>query len=96
MTGQQPPRPQRNTLGLLALIFGIAALPLMFCFGLALPVGLAAVVLGALSLRRADAAQSDQRWSDQRWSGNRRQATVGMVSGGLAAFVMLVTIALPN
>lgn len=91
MTGQQPPRPQRNTLGLLALIFGIAALPLIFCFGLALPVGLAAVVLGALSLRGPDPAPSDQRWS-----GNRRQATVGMVAGGLAAFVMLVTIALPN
>lgn len=92
MTGQQPPRPQRNTLGLLALIVGVAALPLMFCFGLALPVGLAAVVLGALSLRRPEPEQT----ADQRWSGNRRQATIGMVCGGLAAFVMLVTIALPS
>ncbi|MPZ28249.1 MAG: hypothetical protein GEV12_18020 [Micromonosporaceae bacterium] len=96
MTGQQPTRTPSNTLGLLALILGIAALPLVFCFGLALPVGLAAVVLGGLSLRRGDQARADQERADQPRAGNRRQAVVGMVCGGLAAFLMLVTIALPN
>jgi hypothetical protein len=82
-----PGAPQpNNTLGLLSLILGIASLPMLFCFGLGLPAGVAAVVLGVLGKRRADDGEAT----------NRGQAIAGMICGAVGATLTLLAILLPS
>lgn len=63
-----------NTLGLIALIAGIAAIPLLCCFYLGIPVGVAAIVLGYLGKQKAD----------QGLANNRGQAQAGLICGAVA------------
>lgn len=81
-TGTQPPR--ANTVGLIALILGVLALPLIFCYALGLPIGVAAVVLGGIGLYQANRGQAS----------NRNQALIGLVLGALAVIMMIIIIAL--
>lgn len=75
-----------NTLGLLALILGIASIPLVLCYALGLPVGIAAIVLGVLGLRQARLGRAS----------NRGQALAGLVCGAVGTLAMVVIIALPD
>lgn len=87
-TPYQPPRPpQNNTLGLTAMILGIASIPLL-CASAAGTVfavidslvPLAAVVLGWLGMRRAAQGRA----------ANRGQALAGVVSGTIALVVAIL------
>jgi hypothetical protein len=75
--GQQPqygPQPN-NTQGLVGMILGIVAIPLLCCFYLGIPVGIAGAVLGFLGKQKADAGLAN----------NRGQALAGLICGGVAA-----------
>jgi hypothetical protein len=82
--GPGAPR-QNNTLGLLSLILGIASIPLVLFFGLGLPAGIAAVVLGLLGKRRAEDGEAS----------NRGQAIAGLICGSAGAALALLAILLP-
>jgi hypothetical protein len=71
-----------NTQGLLAMIFGIAALPLVCCFGIGIPLGIVAAVLGFLGKRKAD----------QGLATNSGQALTGLILGAIAAVGGIVLI----
>lgn len=83
-SGQQPPR--ANTIGLVAMVLGILSLPLIFCYALGLPAGIAAVVLGAVGVYQANRGVAS----------NRNQALIGLICGALALIAMIVIIALPD
>jgi hypothetical protein len=72
----QPPYPggPQNTQGLVAMILGIAAIPLLCCFSLGLPLGIAAAILGYLGLNKAKAGLAT----------NRGQALTGLICGAAA------------
>jgi hypothetical protein len=77
--GAQPPygagpTPPQNTQGLVGMILGIAAIPLLCCFYLGLPVGIAAVVVSYLGLNKAKAGLAT----------NRSQALAGLICGAIA------------
>jgi hypothetical protein len=78
--GQQP----SNTLGLVSMILGIASIPLLCCFSLGLPLGIAAAVMGYLGKKRAD----------QGLATNRGQAQAGFICGAIAAGLGIVLIVL--
>jgi hypothetical protein len=62
---------------MLALIFGILSLPLAFCCSfLGVPLGVAAVVLGVLGIRKAAAGLAT----------NRGMALAGLIWGGIGVF----------
>ena len=67
-----PAAPQ-NTQGLVAMILGIAAIPLVCCW-IGLPLGIAAAILGFLGLNKAKAGLAT----------NRSQALTGLICGGVA------------
>jgi hypothetical protein len=87
--GQYPPAPgyqqpgtygapggqPSNTQGLISMILGIAAIPLVCCFGIGIPLGIAAGVLGFLGKRKAE----------QGLASNRGQALAGLICGVAAA-----------
>ncbi|HEX7743801.1 MAG TPA: DUF4190 domain-containing protein [Micromonosporaceae bacterium] len=76
--GQPPPN---NTLGLLAMIFGIVGIPLGVCCGLfGTPFGIAGVVLGILGLNRANQGQAT----------NRGQALAGLICGAVGIVLAIV------
>jgi putative effector of murein hydrolase len=68
-------------LGHLALALGIAALPALFLFMLGLPLGLAAVAVGAVGTARND---------------RRRTAVAGLVLGLIAVAAAIFLIARPD
>jgi hypothetical protein len=70
-----PPAEPSNTQGLVSMILGIVALPLVCCFGIGIPLGIAAAVLGFLGKRKAD----------QGLATNRGQALAGLICGAIAA-----------
>jgi hypothetical protein len=78
------PQPPSNTQGLLAMILGIAAIPLVCCFYVGIPVGIAAAVLGFLGKQKAD----------QGLATNRSQAQIGMICGGIAVVLGIVLLIL--
>ncbi len=78
--------PQDNRAGLLALVLGIASIPLLFCYVLGLPAGIAAIVLGIVGKRRADRGLAS----------NRGQAIAGIATGALGVLATAVIIALPD
>lgn len=49
---QAPPPDRRPTLGVVSLGLGAVAVPTLFCFALGIPLGLAALVTGAVALVR--------------------------------------------
>jgi hypothetical protein len=78
----QPPvpgqQPQNNTLGLLAMIFGIAGIPLGICIALlGILLGGAGVVLGILGMRRAAEGRAS----------NRGMALAGVICGAIAGVI---------
>jgi hypothetical protein len=83
--GGAGPGAPNNTLGLLALVFGIAAVPLGLCCGLyGAPFGIAAIVLGYLGKNKADQGQAT----------NRSQAMTGLILGVVGIVVAIVNVAL--
>ncbi|MDT4990628.1 MAG: hypothetical protein QOH97_520 [Actinoplanes sp.] len=73
-----PAAPQ-NTQGLIAMILGIVAFPLLCCAAIGLPVSIAAIVLGVLGLNKAKAGVAT----------NRSQALAGLICGGICAVLAL-------
>ena len=71
-----------NIFGLLAMIFGIISLPLMFCCYLGVPFGIAAIVLGILGNQRVSSGQAN----------NKGMALAGIICGaaGIALLVILI------
>ncbi len=70
----QPPGQQSNTMGLLAMIFGIVAIPLAFCCYIGTLLGIAAIVLGVLGTQKANRGEAS----------NRGQAKAGLICGAVA------------
>jgi Domain of unknown function (DUF4190) len=81
--GSSPPD---NTAGLLALVLGIASIPLLFCYILGLPAGVAAIVLGIVGKRKADRGVAN----------NPGQALLGIIAGAVGVLATIVIIALPD
>ncbi|HEY0697710.1 MAG TPA: hypothetical protein VGD43_07850 [Micromonospora sp.] len=83
-----PAQGQNNTLGLLSMILGIAAIPLLCCFNIGILVGIAAAVLGVLGKQKAD----------QGLASNRGQAMAGLICGvvavGLGILAIIASVAL--
>jgi hypothetical protein len=77
-----------NTLGLLAMIFGIVSIPLGVCCGVFGGAGIAGIVLGILGLRKAN----------QGLATNRGMSIAGIVCGavGLAAGIIITIISAHN
>ncbi|MDT5032103.1 MAG: hypothetical protein QOC94_2274, partial [Actinoplanes sp.] len=76
------PAAPRNTQGLIAMILGIAAFPLLCCSIIGLPVSIAAIALGVLGLNNAKAGTAT----------NRSQALAGVICGGICAALALSVI----
>jgi uncharacterized membrane protein len=90
-----PPGPpaggqQNNTFGLVSMILGIVAIPLVCCFWLGVPLGIGAGVLGFLGKQKAD----------QGLANNRGQALAGLICGGVAVvlgiLLLLALFAIPS
>jgi hypothetical protein len=64
---------QNNTLGLISMILGIIAIPAACCAFLGMIVGVGALVLGILGMRKAAAGQAS----------NRGQALAGVICGSI-------------
>lgn len=84
MPGATGPQQPSNTLGLVSMILGIASIPLLCCFGLGIPVGIAAVVLGFLGKSKVD----------QGLATNRGQVLAGLICGGIATAFGLIAVIL--
>ncbi|OLB79835.1 MAG: hypothetical protein AUI14_09120 [Actinobacteria bacterium 13_2_20CM_2_71_6] len=65
---------QGNTFGLLSMIFGIVAFPLLCCFYLGVPLAIAAIVLGIIGVGRANQGTAD----------NKGMSIAGIACGGTA------------
>jgi hypothetical protein len=77
------PQPQpNNTLGLVSMILGIVAIPLVCCFNLGIPVGIAAAVLGFLGKQKAEKGLAN----------NRGQALAGLICGAAAVGLGILSI----
>ncbi len=76
--GYPLPAGKQNNLGLLAMILGIASVPLACCY-LGLPAGIAAMVTGWLGQQRVEQGLAD----------NRGQALAGMICGAIGALLGL-------
>ncbi|MFU8851646.1 hypothetical protein ACNAW0_11790 [Micromonospora sp. SL1-18] len=79
---------QNNTLGLVSMILGIASIPLVCCFYLGIPVGIAAAVTGYLGRQKAA----------QGLANNDGQAKTGLICGavgaGLGILLIIAAVAL--
>jgi hypothetical protein len=75
---------QQNTLGLVSMILGIAAIPLLCCLYLGIPVGIAALVTGFLGRQKATQGQAS----------NPGQAMTGMICGAVAVVLGLLLLVL--
>ncbi len=73
-----------NTFGLLSMIFGIISIPLLCCFYIGLPLGIAAVVLGIVGTNKANRGEAD----------NKGMAIAGIACGAVAAVGGLIVIIL--
>lgn len=69
-----PPGQPSNTMGLVSMILGIASIPLVCCFYIGVPLGIAAAVLGFLGKKKAEQALAT----------NRGQAMAGLICGSVA------------
>ncbi|HEU4426998.1 MAG TPA: DUF4190 domain-containing protein [Pilimelia sp.] len=84
--GHSPPAPPPdNTLGVIAMCLGIAAIPLTLVV-IGLPLGIGAIVLGVLAKQRVDRGQAT----------NRDQSIAGLACGVLAVFLTVLLIARPD
>ncbi len=71
-------------MGLTALILGIIAIPLVCCFYIGIPLGIAAVVLGWLGKQKADRGEAT----------NRGQALAGLICGAIAVVIGILLLLL--
>jgi hypothetical protein len=78
------PAAPRNNLGLIGMILGIAAIPLVFCCYIGVPLGIAAVVLGVMGMNSAKAGAAN----------NRTQALVSVICGGIALVLWVLILLL--
>jgi hypothetical protein len=74
-----PPQ-QSNTMGLVSMILGIISIPAACCAFLGIAVGVPAVVLGILGLRKANAGEAD----------NRGQALAGLICGSVGLVLSII------
>ncbi len=72
--GSVPAAPE-NTQGLVGMILGIVAIPLVCCFYLGIPLGIAGAIVSYLGLQKANAGRAT----------NRSQAMTGLICGAVAA-----------
>ena len=77
MAPMRPMTNQNNTFGLLSMIFGIVAFPLLCCFYTGAAVGIAATVLGIIGLNKANRGEAD----------NKGMAIAGIVCGSVAGLI---------
>lgn len=75
-----PAAPQ-NTQGLVGMILGIAAIPLVCCCGLGVPAGIAGAIVSWFGLQKAN----------QGLATNRGQAMAGLICGGIAAGLGIIS-----
>ncbi|MFG1915608.1 DUF4190 domain-containing protein [Micromonospora sp. NPDC048898] len=75
---------QNNTLGLVSMILGIASIPLLCCFYLGIPVGIAAVVTGYLAKQKVAQGQAN----------NAGQAKAGLICGAVGVVLGILLIIL--
>ncbi|MET7964756.1 DUF4190 domain-containing protein [Micromonospora zamorensis] len=75
---------QNNTLGLVSMILGIASIPLICCFYLGIPVGIAAVVTGYLARQKVAQGQAN----------NAGQAKAGLICGAVGVGLGIILIIL--
>ncbi|MFF0469842.1 DUF4190 domain-containing protein [Micromonospora zamorensis] len=75
---------QNNTLGLVSMILGIASIPLVCCFFVGIPVGIAAVVTGYLARQKVA----------QGLANNAGQAKAGLICGAVAVGLGIILIIL--
>jgi hypothetical protein len=85
--GFTPTSGQRNGIGIAALTLGVASIPTACCFGVGGVFGIAAVVFGAIGVRRAG----------QGLASNRDQAIAGLICGSVGvlfsiAFWAMITL----
>lgn len=73
---------QNNTLGLVSMILGIASIPLICCFYLGIPIGIAAVVTGYLARQKVAQGQAN----------NAGQAKAGLICGAVGVVLGIVLI----
>lgn len=85
-TAGAPGSSGRPTLGVVSLGLGAIAIPTLFCFGLGLPLGLAATVTGAVALVRAR----------DRPAGEARRAVGGIALGLFALAIAAALILRPD
>ena len=71
--GGVPAAPE-NTQGLVGMILGIVAIPLVCCFYLGIPLGIAGAIVSYLGLQKANAGRAT----------NRSQALAGLICGAVA------------
>ncbi|MFF5085087.1 DUF4190 domain-containing protein [Actinoplanes sp. NPDC000266] len=69
-----PPAGNQNTQGLVGMILGIVAIPLVCCVYLGIPLGIAAAIVSWLGLQKANAGRAT----------NRSQALTGLICGAVA------------
>lgn len=79
-----------HTTGQLPMILGLVSIPLVFCYALGRPAGIAAVVLGGRDLRRAGRGRGGGR------GGGRGPAVTGLVCGAVAVALAVLLIARPD
>jgi hypothetical protein len=77
-----PGQASNNTFGLVSMILGIIAIPMVCCFFLGIPLGIAAGVLGYLGRQKAD----------QGLATNRGQAQAGLICGAVAVGLGILSI----
>ncbi|MET8350948.1 MULTISPECIES: DUF4190 domain-containing protein [unclassified Micromonospora] len=75
---------QNNTLGLVSMILGIASIPLLCCFYLGIPLGIAGVVTGYLARQKVAQGQAS----------NAGQAKAGLICGAVAVGLGILLIIL--
>jgi hypothetical protein len=79
--GYPSPSGQNNTLGLIAMILGIASIPLACCY-MGIPLGIAGLVTGFLGTQKSDQGQA----------GNAGQAKAGLICGGVGVVLGILQI----
>jgi hypothetical protein len=76
-----PPPQQNNTIGLLAMIFGIVGIPAACCAFLGFLLGAAGIVLGVLGMKRVSEGTAS----------NRGMALAGVICGAVAVVLSIVS-----
>jgi hypothetical protein len=76
------PAGAQNTQGLVGMILGIAAIPLVCCFWLGVPVGIAGAIVSWLGLQKAN----------QGLATNRSQAMAGLICGIVAVALGIISV----